>query len=131
LPKSEAERMKLADEKLDEMDKHSEKKRVAAVNIFEKADVVAGAEKVYKVDVPSLGGFVTFKKLTWLEARELGKISDIQERSIKTIAKMIQKANPHLNIEESLKTMSLDDIGTISKLIMTAEAFLLQKKPAP
>jgi hypothetical protein len=105
------------DSKLDKLDEKEQLKRVAATNLFEKADFVNGANLPLKVLIPELGGYVTYKKLTWMEGRELNKVVDVQERSIKTIAKMIGKANPHLDIEALLQTVPLEDIGKISECI--------------
>ena len=105
------------DAELDKVDEMSAETQASATNLFEKADFLNGANLSRKVLIPELGGYVTYKKLTWMESRELNKFTDTQERSIKTLAVMFGKANPHLNIEEILRSVSLEDLGTISKRI--------------
>ena len=110
------------DAKLDELDEKETLRRAEATNLFEKAEFLNGATLPKKVLIPKLGGYVSFKKLTWQESMEINKVQNLQERSIKTLSTMIGKANPHLRIEELLRTVSLDDIAAISEAIFKAEA---------
>jgi hypothetical protein len=120
----------MADEKLDEAERGKAEEAAKAVNLFESAGVLEGTDKVYTVSIPELGGYVTFRKLTWTEAKALNNIPNLEDRAIRMVARMIEKANPGIkDIQAKLEAMPFDAVALISQRVTEKSVGFLRPKP--
>jgi len=129
LTESERETLQRYERELEEESKREEARRAEASNLFHRSDLLQGASRVYTVEIPELGGFVRFSKLTYGEMQEMNRIENPEEKGLRIIAKMIQKANPEVDdVLGKLLKMDIETVGLISQRIMEASPTFFGKR---
>ena len=95
-------------------------KKAIARDLFKAEDVLTSASKIHVAVFPELEASFKFSRLNYEETKILGKqLKDLEpaDRAVKTIAAMIEKANPELRgtVEATLNGLTPNHIALITQ----------------
>ena len=106
--------------KKEEADRLEAIERAKARDLFKAEDILTGAEKIYTAVCPELGASFRFSRLNYEETKTLNsamKGAEPAEKAIKTIAAMVEKANPDLRgaVEAKLRRLTPEDVSILTE----------------
>src|SRR4030042_2760350 len=116
LASTEVERVARLTKELSQFEKEQGEKGEKLRDLFEVMREEAGKTHIYVVEVPELGMFIKYARLTYNETKAIVKAAGNrqQEAGNEIVFAMIQKGNPGVNVKEMLPTIDPEVLAAIS-----------------